>query len=123
DAGAKKYSPLNQINKDTVKDLRIVWRQSATPQEMRQGPDAPVPYAYTHTPLMAGGLLYMSTGYGTVAALNAATGKLVWFDPPVGIREQSPTVPLERADRVPGGPTRSLGYWTDGKDPRVIAIV
>ena len=40
DQGAKRYSPLEQIDKDTVKNLRIVWRQSATPHEMRQDPDA-----------------------------------------------------------------------------------
>ena len=26
DAGSTKYSPLDQINKDNVKDLRIAWR-------------------------------------------------------------------------------------------------
>src|SRR5262245_33307390 len=26
DAGGTKYSPLDQINKDNVKDLRIAWR-------------------------------------------------------------------------------------------------
>jgi glucose dehydrogenase len=122
DQGAKKYSRLAQINKDTVKNLRIVWRQSAIPQEVRQGPDAPVPYYYSHTPLMVGGLLYMSTGYGTVAALDAATGKVVWFDPPITVREQSPTVPLEGLDPVRGTPTRGLAYWTDGKDGRIVAI-
>ena len=29
---------------------------------------------------MVGGLLYMSTGMGTVAALDAATGQVVWLD-------------------------------------------
>src|SRR3954463_6739506 len=93
DQGARQYSPLSQINRDNVKNLRIVWRQSAIPQEMRRGPDAPVPYSYSHTPLMVGGLLYMSSGYGTVAALDAATGKVVWFDSPDTVREQSPIVP------------------------------
>jgi len=125
DLGARQYSPLAQISRDTVKDLRIAWRQSATPHEMRDGPNAPVPYAYTHTPLMVGGLLYMSTGYGTVAALDAATGKVVWFDSPATVREQSPTVPLGDDDRAVarGTPTRGLAYWTDGAaDARVIAI-
>jgi quinoprotein glucose dehydrogenase len=122
DQGAKKYSPLDQINKDTVKNLRIAWRQSATPLEVRQGPNAPVPYFYAHTPLMVGGLVYMSTGYGTVAALDATTGKVVWFDPPGRVREQSPTVPRDGAPPVRGTPTRSLAYWTDGKDARVIGI-
>ena len=32
-----KYSPLDQINKDNVKNLRIAWRQSAMPAEVRRG--------------------------------------------------------------------------------------
>jgi quinoprotein glucose dehydrogenase len=45
----------------------------------------------------------------------------VWFDDPTGLREQSPTVEVEGA-RVAGTPTRSLAYWTDGKDARILAI-
>src|SRR4029453_3815724 len=122
DAGARKYSPLDQINRNNVKNLRIVWRQSATPQEVRRDPDAPVPYYYSHTPLMVGGLLYMSTGYGTVAALDAGTGQVVWFDAPTSLPEQSATVPREGQGVVRGTPTRSLTYWSDGKDARVIAL-
>jgi glucose dehydrogenase len=78
-----KYSPLDQINKDTVRNLKIAWRQSATPLEVREGrSNAPVPASYEHTPLMIDGLVYMSTGYGTVAALDAATGVVKWFDSP-----------------------------------------
>ena len=36
-----KYSALDQINSSTVKDLRIVWRQSATPVEIGRGVAAP----------------------------------------------------------------------------------
>ena len=130
DHTAKKYSPLTQINKDTVKNLRIAWRQSATPLEVREGPNAPIPYNYENTPLMVGGLLYMSTGYGSVAALDPATGKVIWFDSPAAIRDQSPVVPPApgeptppgQAPRVRGTPSRSVAYWTDGTDARIIAI-
>ena len=79
----RRYSPLDQINKDTVKGLRIAWRQSAMPLPVQQArPDAAAPRAYQHTPLKVGGLLYMSTSLGTVAALDPTTGEVVWFDPP-----------------------------------------
>ena len=111
DKASTKYSPLDQINKDTVKNVRIAWRQSATPPEVRrQGRDASIPVNYPHTPLMAGGLLYMNTGYGTVAALDPATGKVVWSD--------LPPDPDER-----GTPNRGLAYWADGADQRVVTIV
>ena len=104
-----KYSPLDQINKDTVKGLRVAWRQSALPLPVQKvRPDAGAPRAYQHTPLKVGGLLYMSTSLGTVAALDPTSGEVVWFDPP----------PQQDA----GSASRGLAYWTDGKDERIIAI-
>src|SRR6187401_3739605 len=35
DKGSTKYSPLEQINKDTVKKLQIAWRRSGMPEELR----------------------------------------------------------------------------------------
>ena len=63
---------------------------------------------------MAGGRLYISTGLGMVAALDAATGGVLWFD--------DPPAPEDEA-RPRGRPTRGLGYWTDGDDARVVAIL
>jgi quinoprotein glucose dehydrogenase len=117
-----KYSPLDQINARNARQLRIAWRQSATPVQVRQGPGAPVPINYAHTPLMVGGLLYMSTGYGTVAALDASTGKVVWFDPPpprAAITDGPAIVPVAGLAQA----KRGLAYWTDGRDERIITTV
>src|SRR5262245_47545372 len=117
-----KYSPLDQVNKDTVRNLKIAWRQSATPVEVREGrTNAPIPSSYEHTPLMAGGLLYMSTGYGTVAALDPATGAVKWFDSAFGTSRRDIVGTGGQPSR--GSASRSLAYWTDGADARVIAIV
>ncbi len=35
-----RYSPLDQINKDTVKNLKVVWRQSLTPDAVKEGREA-----------------------------------------------------------------------------------
>src|SRR6185436_11010081 len=82
DKASTRYSPLDQINSKTVKNLKIAWRQSANPEGLRQLiPNMrPAPTNYQNTPLMVGGLVYMSTGMGTVAALNAGTGQVVWLD-------------------------------------------
>ncbi len=111
DNASTKYSPLAQIDKDTVHDLRVVWRQSGMPDVIREvHPDAPrAPSYYQNTPLMVGGLVYMSTALGTVAALDPGTGDVVWFD-------QLP----EGRDR--GSASRGVAYWTDGRDQRIIAI-
>ena len=83
DKASTKYAPLDQINNDTIKNLRVVWRQSATPAEISARASVRSPSRnYQNTPLMAGGLMYVSTGIGTIAALDPATGKVVWFDTP-----------------------------------------
>src|SRR5688572_8503798 len=123
DKTGAKYSPLDQINKDTVRNLTIAWRQSATPLEVREGrADAPVPVNYEHTPLMIDGLLYMSTGYGTVAALDAATGVVKWFDSPSPRATPPGGAASASAPPARGSANRSLAYWSDGKDARIIAI-
>ena len=139
---AQKYSPLDQITGDNVKNLRIVWRQSVSPPEVRQArPNAPVPSEYQHTPLMVGGLLYIKTGLNSVAALDPTTGKVVWAEAPPedGGRRgqrvgqagegQQPGAGRQGAPALtPAGgggavrPSRGLAYWTDGKDARVIAV-
>ena len=109
-----KYSALDQINGDTVTRLDVVWRQSATPMEVRQGrADAPVPFNYQNTPIMVGRRLYMSTGYGTVAALDAATGEVLWFDVPPHLEGEEPTR---------GAASRGVAYWTAGENARIIAV-
>ena len=83
DKASTKYSPLDQINKDTVGKLSIAWRQSGVPAELKAvWPDASAPANWQNTPIMVDGLLYMSSGVGSVVALDAATGRVVWFDVP-----------------------------------------
>jgi quinoprotein glucose dehydrogenase len=108
DLGATKYSPLDQINRDNVGQLRIAWRQSAIPLALRDGVDiVNVPANYQHTPLMIDGYLYMHTALGSVAALNPATGDVIWAqDPP----------------ESGGGASRGLAYWEDGEDTRIVML-
>jgi len=117
DKASTKYTPLDQIDADTVHDLRIAWRQSTIPDATRQGNDLRAPGASQNTPIMAEGRLYISTPLGTVTALDATTGEVVWFD--------TPPVP-EGEERPRGFATRGLGYWSDddgGDDARVIAVI
>ena len=114
DKAGTKYTPLDQIDARTVHDLRVVWRQSTIPDDTRQGNPLRAPSASQNTPLMAGGLLFISTGLGMVAALDAATGEVVWFDAP-------PAREGQQAQR--GFATRGVAYWTDGSDARVLAVI
>ncbi|HVJ30711.1 MAG TPA: hypothetical protein VNA66_10420, partial [Gammaproteobacteria bacterium] len=116
DKAGTKYSPLDEINRGTIGNLRIAWRRSAMPEELRADfPNTDGPRNLQHTPLTVDGLLYMSSVVGAVVALDPTTGKTVWYDhlPP-------------RADGnglTRGGSTRSLSFWTDGTDARIVTNV
>ena len=113
DAASTKYSPLDQITAANVGDLQVAWRQSTIPEAIRQGTTVRAPSVVQNTPLMAGGRLYVSTALGTVAALDAGTGEVVWFDPlPEGVVRR-------------GGASRGVAYWSDSMsdEARVIAVV
>ena len=60
------YSPLDQINKDNVKDLRLAWAWSL--------PNGPT----ENIPLVHDGVLFIQSYGDGVEALNAATGDLLW---------------------------------------------
>ena len=60
------YSPLDQINKDNVKNLRPAWSWS-----MRAG-------STETTPIVHDGVLFIFNYADTIQALNAATGDLIW---------------------------------------------
>ena len=110
DHAATKYSPLDQINENTIPGVEIVWRQPVIPDAIRNGNTTRGPVGSQTTPLMIGGLLYVSTGLGTVAALDATTGAVVWNDTP------EDGEPRTRQ-------TRGVAYWTDGDDARVVATL
>ena len=60
------YSPLDQIDRDNVADLRLVWTRA-----LNQGSQQGTPLAYR-------GVLYMPNPGDVIQAIDAATGDLVW---------------------------------------------
>jgi len=109
DSGSTKYSPLDQIGKQNVKDLRIVWRWKA--QNFGATPE----YNLQATPLMVGGVLYTTAGTRRdVVAIDAATGETLWmwrYDEG------------ERGLKAPRQNHRGLAFWSDGRgDARVVYI-
>ncbi|MFT3723309.1 MAG: PQQ-binding-like beta-propeller repeat protein [Hyphomonadaceae bacterium] len=117
---SQRYSPLDQINKDTVSNLHIAWRQSLTPNAPRTIPAPPPSSNNETTPLMVGGKVFYSTGIGGVAALDAITGELVWnVDPQAATEGPS----ADDATRRTGGATRAVSYYADGGDGRILALI
>jgi len=74
DLGSTSYSALDQIDRDNVKKLRIVWRWHSD----NFGPTPE--YYYRATPLMADGTLYVTAGIRRdVVAIDATTGETLWM--------------------------------------------
>ena len=61
------FSPLDQINRDNVGDLRLVWAWS-----MRDNS------RWVPTPIVANGLMYVAEGSGRVTAFDVVSGDVAW---------------------------------------------
>ncbi len=60
------YSPLDQINRENVVDLRLVWSRGLRPGR-QQG-----------TPLVRDGVMFMPNPRDIIQAIDAETGDLIW---------------------------------------------
>jgi len=123
DFAETRYSPLKEINADTVGKLGLVWYLDTASE----------PGAIEATPIEANGVLYTTLTWNVVIAVDAKTGKLLWrFDPHIARRNFAPgTLGTPGAVRI--GPTvigpmnRGPAYY-DGKvyegllDGRLIAL-
>ena len=114
DYGSQRYSKLTQINRENVKDLRMVWALAlGGMQDVGQnGPENEV------NPLIDNGFMYTTDGWGTVYKIDARhpqKGEFVWIADP-GVSHEG------NRSR-----TRGIALWEDLvlanlPDGRVIAI-
>src|SRR5262245_30177353 len=86
DAGGSRYSPLAQINRGNVGQLKVAWtyRTGAGEGKAVAARNA----TFESTPILVDGLLYLTTPYNRVIALDPATGVERW--------SYDPRVPLDR---------------------------
>src|SRR5688572_21671589 len=107
DPGGSKYSPLKQINKTNVSSLKIAWTYRTG--DVSDGGEHPSRSAFETTPLVIDGVLYLSTPFARVIALDPETGKELWtFDPK-----------LNRERRYNLFINRGVSYWASGNDKRI----
>ncbi len=115
DPGVSKYAPLDLIDKDNVKKLKIVWRWSSPDNDIRKKNFfnllGLLPFIHEATPLMVNGVLYTSTSFSQAVAIDAASGKTKWVHDPQTWKAGRPT--------NLGFVHRGLAYWSDGKDERL----
>lgn len=105
----QRFSRLEQINRENVKQLGLAWFA-----------DYDTNLAQTGTPLYIDGVIYVSTAWSKVYAFDAKTGKQLW--------QYNPKVPGEWAVKVCCGlVNRGIAAW-NGKiyvgtlDARLVAI-
>ena len=106
-----RYSPVEDITTANVGELKIVWQWE--PNERPLEEHGTRPGQFQATPIMVGNVLYLSTMYMRVAALDAETGEELWtFDPKAyeGGPKGSPPTGLKH---------RGIAWWSDGEDARV----
>ncbi len=89
-----RYSPLDQIDRDTVRHIDLIWSR-----DMHDGTQENIPLVYR-------GTMFVANPRGIVQALNAATGELLWE-----YRRQLPT-DIERYIRGLGR-ARMLALYSD----------
>ena len=100
--GNSRYSPLNQIDRDNVSQLRVAWTYHT-------GDLAPNAHGEIQaTPIVVDGVLYTTTPALAVIALRADSGTLLWrFDPFAGRRRELHV-------------NRGVVYWANGDDKRIL---
>src|SRR5438128_3634184 len=86
DYGSLRYSKLAQINRDNVKDLRLVWALALGGMQDagQNGPENEV------NPLIDNGYMYTTDGWGTVYKIdvrNPQKGEFLWVADP-GVKHQ-----------------------------------
>jgi quinoprotein glucose dehydrogenase len=105
-----RYSPLDQINKDNVKDLEVVWMYNAaeTTEEGEKGR----PKQIQCQPIVVDGVLYGTTPGLKLFAVNARTGKQLWkFEP--GSDEGKYNI----------NTNRGVVYWENARNKRILYTV
>ncbi|MGC1384323.1 MAG: pyrroloquinoline quinone-dependent dehydrogenase [Candidatus Acidiferrales bacterium] len=80
DAGGTRYSPLAQINRDNVTNLKVAWTFHV--DDLSDGNDGRKRSGLETTPIVVDDTLYLTSGYNRVFALDPETGKQKWvYDP------------------------------------------
>ena len=104
----RHFSPLEQINEETVGGLKLAWSYDLPPGNSVSGP------------LAVGGVVYTATGYSIVRAFDGATGRLIW---------EHDTHAAEAAGQKlrQGWGIRGLAYWENRiivgtQDGRLVAL-
>jgi quinoprotein glucose dehydrogenase len=106
DAGGMRYSPLTQINRENVAQLKVAWTFHTG--DVSDGSGGRQRSGFETTPILVDGTLYFSTPFNRVIALDPETGTQRWaYDPKI-----DPTW-----DYGDGLVNRGVATWLDPEQP------
>ena len=82
DPGGSRYSPLAEINRENVNNLKVAWTYRTGAADVKTPLSRKA--AFEATPILIEGTLYLSTPFNRVVALDPETGREKWrYDPKV----------------------------------------
>jgi len=110
DAGGSRYSPLDQINKTNVNQLKPAWELHTG--DMSDGSDGRPKSEFEATPIVVAGTMFVSTPFGRVLAIDPETGKTKWsFDPKIELHRSYSE----------GLVNRGVAFWSDAERTEAVA--
>ncbi len=137
DTWGTKYSPLDQITIENFSDLELAWTWETVDSHLMRTDDGgaslvpssvvfdlleaedpdrwvtrPSISRLAATPLMVGGVLYVSTPLYQAAAIDARTGRTRWVHDPKMYESGTPVHSLWGH--------RGVAYWENGGDARIV---
>jgi glucose dehydrogenase len=105
DPGGARYSPLADINSQNIRRLQVAWQWKHWETPLEQY--GTTPGYFENTPLMIDGMLYVTTPYNSIAALDAESGKELWRFDGEGYK-------LGQVLSGSGWKLRGTAFWRDG---------
>ncbi|MCS5680668.1 MAG: hypothetical protein NZ603_12310, partial [Acidimicrobiales bacterium] len=114
DHGSTKYAPLDQIDRETVTDLDVVWRWESPDNAIvtaNRTALPTMPAAFKSTPILVDGVLYTKTSMSQAVAVDAAIGETLWVFDPGSWEDERPA--------NTGYNSRGVAYWSDGREARI----
>jgi quinoprotein glucose dehydrogenase len=110
DQEGTKYSPLTDIHPGNVHQLRLAWEWKHWDTPLAEYET--MPGFNETTPLMIDGVLYATTPYNNIAALDAETGRERW-------RYDGRAYELGQILSASGWKLRGTAFWRDGSRMRL----
>ena len=112
DQFASRYLNSDKLNEDNFNNLTVAWKWTSPSEEFMDNNSGLVANRHAVTPIMINGVLYTTSAFNHISAINAETGNEIWeFDP----------VSYTQGIAVNHGFIhRGLAYWEKDGDKRIL---